>query len=170
MYSVSAQLTKMTLGCRALWRSSHQGVFHHFARSECKTDINPDIKQVTQIWLYQFSGAHCHCRGGSSLGAGWVNRCEGVSTKAHLFSVCWTKRLRARWIEGPWGAPNSSVTWLLNSLTMLCLKASGKWSFQSLAAEHMTNGAAAADLTLQTSVAFVNIWWAGDNYALWLLL
>lgn len=25
-------------------------------------------------------------------------------------------------MEGPWGAPNLSVAWLLNSLTMLCLK------------------------------------------------
>lgn len=125
-----------------------------------------------QIWLYQFSEAQCQYRGGSSLGAGWVNRCEGVSTKAHLFSVFWTKQLRARWIEGPWGAPNSSVAWLLNSLTMLCLKASGKWSFHLPASEHMINGAAAADPTLETLVAFyfTIIWGAKDNYVLWLLI
>ena len=105
------------------------GFFYHFACSKRKPAIYPDIKQVTQIRLYQISGAHCHWRGRSSPGAGWVNRCEGVSTKAHLFSVCWTKQRRVRWMEGPWGAPNSSVAWLLNSLTMLCLKAGGKWSF-----------------------------------------
>lgn len=35
-----------------------------------------------------------------------------------------------------------------------------------LAAEHVMNGAAAADTTLETLVAHVNIWWAEDNYAL----
>lgn len=120
-----------------------------------KPDIYPNIKQrQCRQGCISFTGAHCHHRGGSTLGAGWVNRCEGVSTKAHLFSVYWTKRLRARWIEGPWGgggASSSSAAWLLNFLTMVCLKASGKWSFHLLYGEHVMNGAAAADAALETS-------------------
>lgn len=103
--------------------------------------------EVTQIWLYQFSGAHCHDRGCGSSGAGWVSRCEGVSTKAHLFSVCSTKQQKARWIAGPWGAPNSSIAWLLNASTMLCLKASEKWSVRSLSAVRVMNSSAAAAQT-----------------------
>lgn len=45
--------------------------------------------------------------GGLEELAGRVSRCDGVggwvSTKAHLFGVCWTKQPGARWIEGPWG-------------------------------------------------------------------
>lgn len=69
--------------------------------------------------------------------AGRVNRCDGVggwvSTKAHLFGVCWTKQTESQVDRralgvggGQEGASNSSVAWLLNSLTMQRLKESGK--------------------------------------------
>lgn len=61
-------------------------------------------------------------------------------------------QLRVRWIEGPGGAPDSSVAWLLNFLTMLCLKARGKRSPCLLNAEHEMNGAAASERASK-------LWW-----------
>lgn len=126
------------------WTRHHLGCFSPLCLQQLQTRHTSRHKsEVTEIWLYQFSRAHCHCTWGSPLGAGWVNRCEGVRTKAHLFGVCWTKQLGARWMEGPWGAPNSSVAWLLNSLTMLRLKPLENDPFYFLSAENVVNSATA---------------------------
>lgn len=51
-------------------------------------NINPDIKLKRHRYGCLWSTEEERHRG--------VSRCEGVRTKAHLFGVCWTKRLRAR--------------------------------------------------------------------------
>lgn len=89
------------------------------------------------------------------LTGGWVgHRLWGGQHKGSPIQ-CLLDKASESWLGWrAWGAPNSSVAWLLNSLTMLCLKASGKRSFRWLAAEHTMSSAAAAALCNFGSISF----------------